>query len=350
MLAIKSTCRSGVAMSHVFFLRRANSAFVRRTIKKVETVQRVSRYLASSTSSEAPSEIQENTYYDKYKEKLQKRLKEMEEKGEAVELPSKSKTSTATASQPSSTTTTTTTTAEDEVSDVRGGSIAARMKPAAQENSPERDAPKPNSISAFQIRSLNSIVHLDMLKTKTAEEISEIWKEHHLKKDCITATIPVEKYATVNETAEKYKSFILPLPRESGYELMYVEYAAHQFQMTSLLNYKTLGESAPAQVTISHYTELQASHGIVLMRGEFDNKFLNVLELQCLANQLQMFYLAQPGSPHRAALEVFTNQPQDFDYNTVINLLKESGMAHIQQQQQQEESEGPGAPSDEPAK
>ena len=32
--------------------------------------------------------------------------------------------------------------------------------------------------------------------------------------------------------------FLLPLPRDEGYETMFLEFAGHQFQMTSLLNYK----------------------------------------------------------------------------------------------------------------
>ncbi|GIY79437.1 hypothetical protein CEXT_739061 [Caerostris extrusa] len=38
------------------------------------------------------------------------------------------------------------------------------------------------------------------------------------------------------------------------------------------------------------FTELQEGKGIVLMRGEYDDKTLKAHEAQCLTNQLQLYY------------------------------------------------------------
>ena len=59
----------------------------------------------------------------------------------------------------------------------------------------------------------------------------------------------------------------------------------------------------------------------------------NVLEIQCLANQLQMYYLADEHSKHYKALEMFTRSPDSFQYSMLIDLLKESGMELMQRQQ-----------------
>lgn len=72
MLALKASCR---AMSHTLFLRQANSAHVQSTLKKVQSVRRVQRYLATTTTENVDSDLQKNEYFDKYKDKLKQRLK-----------------------------------------------------------------------------------------------------------------------------------------------------------------------------------------------------------------------------------------------------------------------------------
>ena len=75
MLALKATGRT---MSYAFFLRRADSANVTNTFKKIQSVNRVQRYLATSASTPqdgTEGDLERNSYYDKYKDKLKQRLK-----------------------------------------------------------------------------------------------------------------------------------------------------------------------------------------------------------------------------------------------------------------------------------
>lgn len=73
-------------------------------------------------------------------------------------------------------------------------------------------------------------------------------------------------------------------------------------------------------MNIVHYTEY-SDQGIVLMRGEFDNKVISAQEAQCLINQLQLYY-SQDNSSKLQLLEKFTKEPANFKHTDVIKELE----------------------------
>lgn len=182
---------------------------------------------------------------------------------------------------------------------------------------------KPNLEPGIQAKEarLNNIMKVDMIKDKTKEEIIEIWKEYHKQKDCICGTMTPEQYDMMFARGKQYSTFLLPLPRGNGYEFIMCQFYGSEVHMTPLLWYQTHKENAPECLTMIHYTELRDDKGIILMRGEFDTKLLQVHEAQCLANELQLYYCND--NKHRLQLlETFTHKPNEFKHMDLIAQLE----------------------------
>lgn len=154
---------------------------------------------------------------------------------------------------------------------------------------------------------------IDLIWDKTAEEIIDIWKDYHKQKDFICGALTQEQFDKMFARGKQYSTFILPLPREQGYEFIVSQFSGLEVHMTPLLWYQTHKENAPECLTMVHYTELRDTKGIVLMRGEFDKKCISVQEAQCLANELQLYYCTDNES-RLQLLETFTHKPDEFKH------------------------------------
>ncbi|XP_052836873.1 ATP synthase mitochondrial F1 complex assembly factor 1 [Drosophila gunungcola] len=167
-------------------------------------------------------------------------------------------------------------------------------------------------------KKLTDIMKLELIADKGAEEISQIWLEYHKSKEVLAATLTTAQYETLMARAKEHPVFIIPLPRSEGFEFVMLQFAANTVHFTPLLAYQVHHENAPECLTMVHYTEVQ-DKGVVLMRGEYDNKVLTAQEAQCLANELQMFYL-KPDEGKLRLLETFTRKPDEFKH---MDLIKE---------------------------
>jgi ATP synthase F1 complex assembly factor 1 len=182
---------------------------------------------------------------------------------------------------------------------------------------------KPTFESRYQVKEdkLNDIMKLDLIENKSKEEIKEIWYEYHKQKDCISGVLTKEQFMKMFELGKKYNTFLLPLPRDHGYEFIMSQFYGTKIYMTPLLWYQVHKENAPECLTMIHYTELMDSKDIVLMKGEIDIKSINVQEAQCLANELQMYYSSD--NPHRLELlKTFNEQPNNFKHMDLITNLE----------------------------
>jgi hypothetical protein len=69
----------------------------------------------------------------------------------------------------------------------------------------------------------------------------------------------------------------------------------NQIIFTSLHAYQTLGAACKPYLTLTHYTDLRDSKGIVLMRGEVDDEVLGnqmkLNEARMLALYMQAYYV-----------------------------------------------------------
>ncbi|RWS29150.1 ATP synthase mitochondrial F1 complex assembly factor 1-like protein [Leptotrombidium deliense] len=181
----------------------------------------------------------------------------------------------------------------------------------------------------MESKNLKDIVNIDLLMKHTSEEISEIWSKYHRQKaNCVYAVIAAEKYEQLYKTGKEFPLFIYPIPRETSdsqqnetkscYEFVFGQFSNHQIYFTPLLTYQTHKENAPPAMVVHNYPELQKDKKIVLMSAEYDNKVFSVLEAQCLANQIQLFYCNEDLSK-RLLLYKFNREPNNFNFNDVIN-------------------------------
>ncbi|KAI8381189.1 ATP11 protein-domain-containing protein [Radiomyces spectabilis] len=167
---------------------------------------------------------------------------------------------------------------------------------------------------------LDKIVKLELLEKEDVDTIKKIWTEYHADKDCITAVIPSEMYDKLYKRSQDYPMFILPMPRETGVEFMFMQFNFHQCNFTSLLEYKAKGTEARPFLTITHFPELAKSKGIVLMKGDIsDNpRMIDTQNAQFLAFALQQFYVTG-GDAKLGLVEKFHKAPHTFDYQELIN-------------------------------
>ncbi|XP_065069212.1 ATP synthase mitochondrial F1 complex assembly factor 1-like [Rhopilema esculentum] len=172
-------------------------------------------------------------------------------------------------------------------------------------------------------KNLNDILKLDQMQGKNKDEIGHIWTEYFKSKQSISAVIPKEIYDRIFIRSLSCPLFIYPLVKEQGYEFMLAQFQENQCFFTSLLNYQAHGENAPWQMNLTHYTELKDEKDIVLMLGEVDTDKLNILEAQCLAQQVQMFY-ATADEERFNLVYTFNKNPNNFKYMDVIKEVEAS--------------------------
>lgn len=184
-------------------------------------------------------------------------------------------------------------------------------------------------------KSLDDIVHLDKLANLTPEEIEEVWRTRHSsQKDTIYSILKSSEYDLIYENATKYPLFILPLPKSTavdaenkdgqqteGYQMFLSRFAQHTFYLTPLAMFQQLQDAAVPSLVINHFPELSSSKQIVLLNGTFDSGHLNIIEVQCLANQIKLFYCTS--DPARLLLLHKINcEPGKFDHMEVIEQLE----------------------------
>lgn len=193
------------------------------------------------------------------------------------------------------------------------------QKPTSVMKENDNSVEKRKEHSRFsQQKDLNQILKMEILEDKSAEEIELIWKQYHQSKDGIYAVLPKEAYVDMSTKLQAYPIFLFPLPRAEGYEFIMHQFMENSCYFTSLINYQAYKENAPVSLTITYFTELMDGKGIVLMRGEYDDKALNIQEAQCLANQLQLYYASKDAKKEKL-LWTFNKEPESFRHMDLIS-------------------------------
>jgi len=172
---------------------------------------------------------------------------------------------------------------------------------------------------------LDELIHIDLLQSKTADEISHIWTEHFKDQTAISAIIPAESYKEMSTRAEEFPTFLYPLPKENGYEFVLSQFEGNRCFFTSLINFQVHSENAPWQFCITFYPELAEDKGIVLMTSELDQSAMNIFEAQCLAQLQKLFYVA-PDERKADLLLTFNKNPDAFKYMDLVKELENSDM------------------------
>lgn len=177
----------------------------------------------------------------------------------------------------------------------------------------------PHQTSTFSKKeSLDNIVKLDLLKNKSYQEITDIWLQHYASaKNSISVVISAQVYDLILLTKVKHPTFLLPLPRQHGYEYFVSQSCGDEFHFTPLINYQTFKENAPECLALTHFTELANDKNIVLMQGEFNDDVINISEAMCLTNQIHRYY-GEKDTKRQKLLHRFSNLPEEFRHMDLI--------------------------------
>jgi len=275
--------------------------------RNISEVQAPETKIKQSSSSQAA--IQENPYYSKYAEKI-KKLKASQPQPVHQELSSEQQTLKKSLDN-----------LEKDLN------VSKNSDPGPRSTSSEPTSAK--------VKTLNDIVHVDLLLKHTPEEIADIWKKFHQTKDSsIYAVIPSEVYNRIYDLGLQYPLFLYPLPRTAqeekssgnsseGYQFFLGQFVNHSFYFTPLVLYQRYRESAPPCLTLHHFPELISEKNVVLMNGEFDRTMINLLEAQCLANQVKLFYDCSD-LRKKMLLHTFNREPSQFNHMDLVGEFEKS--------------------------
>uniref|UniRef100_A0AAQ4P6B4 ATP synthase mitochondrial F1 complex assembly factor 1 n=1 Tax=Gasterosteus aculeatus aculeatus TaxID=481459 RepID=A0AAQ4P6B4_GASAC len=233
-------------------------------------------------------ELEENPYFSKYQDKIQKlRSAKPQEFKARVENRHKAK------------------------KDVLGHSKQAEFVMLMEQELEQKEkmaASDGKSGGFTKNKTLDSILDLDMIRDKTGEEIAE-----------------TPMYELILSRSKSCQMFLYALPQKEGYEFFLGQWSGHELHFTSLINVQMHGENAPSQLILYHYADLKDQKGVVLMTAELDPKNITVHQAQCLANQVQLFYGTQRKETYQL-VETFNQHPSDFKHMLVIAELEQSGL------------------------
>jgi len=184
--------------------------------------------------------------------------------------------------------------------------------------------PKKNrSVSPSQKKQkkLDDVMKTELLEDLNFEEVGKLWTEHYKNRDAVSAVIPAETFQQMSERFREFNTFLFPLPRDKGYEMVMVQFSGNEAHFTTLINFQAYKENAPECLSMTHYTEMEESKGIVLMAGEYDKDVLSSSEAQCLANQVEMYY-CNPTQEKLDILRKFTTEPTLFQHQMLIDQME----------------------------
>ncbi|XP_045905611.1 ATP synthase mitochondrial F1 complex assembly factor 1 isoform X2 [Micropterus dolomieu] len=214
-------------------------------------------------------ELEENPYYSKYQDKIQKlRSAKPQEYKARLEKRHEAK------------------------NEVLGHSKQAEFVRLMEQEMEKRDkiaAADAESGGFTKNKTLGSILNMDMIRDKTGEEIAELWMKYYSTKDTISAVIPTQIYDVIFSRSKSCQMFLYALPQKEGYEFFLGQWSGHELHFTSLINVQTVHQA------------------------------------QCLANQVQLFYGTQRQETYRL-VEAFNHHPADFKHMSVIAELEQSGL------------------------
>ncbi|KAJ3275756.1 hypothetical protein HDV01_007223 [Terramyces sp. JEL0728] len=171
-------------------------------------------------------------------------------------------------------------------------------------------------------KSLNEILKVELLETESKEKISEIWNAFHSSREACSASLDKQYYDKLHAKGKEYPMFVLPLPRDDGYEIYLLQFQGHQVYFTPLVEYQMNKENARPSFSITFYTDFAETKDLVLMLGERSdpNGSLQLKDAQHLIYQLQIFYVTGTKA-QKSQLEKFWKNPQTFNYEELIESL-----------------------------
>ncbi|XP_047969700.1 ATP synthase mitochondrial F1 complex assembly factor 1-like [Salvia hispanica] len=167
---------------------------------------------------------------------------------------------------------------------------------------------------------LETILDVERAKTKSAEELADIWDDFHLGRGHIGISMKAKLYHLLEQRASDCRYFVIPVWKGSGYTTMFVQVEMPHMLFTGLEDYKARGTQAAPYMTASYYREFAESKDLVLVRGDivFTSK-LSDEEAKWLMEAAHSFYL---NDVRYKLVERFNKQTREFEFKDVLQALE----------------------------
>ncbi|EXB88546.1 ATP synthase mitochondrial F1 complex assembly factor 1 [Morus notabilis] len=172
----------------------------------------------------------------------------------------------------------------------------------------------------LQPKPLDSIMDIERVKDRSAEDIASIWDDYHLGRGHIGASMKAKLFHLLEQRAADCRYFVIPLWRGSGYTTMFVQVQMPHMLITGLEDYKARGTQASPYFTIAYYKEFAETKDIALIRGDvvFTSK-LTDSEAKWLLETAQSFYL---NDARYKLVERFNKETREFEFKDVLRALE----------------------------
>ncbi|KAH9486684.1 Protein ATP11, mitochondrial [Psilocybe cubensis] len=278
---------------------------------------------------------------------------------------------------------------KEEAEKLKAATALLRPKPALPASTTSGTADKVKTQlterkDAAPFKPLSSILNVSRILATphTPEQITALWTAYHATRSggtgrgYVCASIPLDMFYTMMKTGRQYPTFILPLPREQpadptvpppapgehnvAHEFYFMQWdfhappevpsasedpftkpgqsfaevsnpAAATVLFTPLQEYKLRGAFSTPYLVLTMYTDLAATHSVILMRGEItpsttgvDRYMLNQEDAQILAMSLQKFYLWNNDGKDdgERLLRTFHEKPEEFKWQELLDFSK----------------------------
>ncbi|KAL3617061.1 hypothetical protein CASFOL_039455 [Castilleja foliolosa] len=177
-----------------------------------------------------------------------------------------------------------------------------------------------SGFTPLQQKPLDSIMDVDRAKTKSPEELVDIWDDYHLGRGHIGVSMNANLCGLLEQRASDCRYFVIPLWKGSGYTTMFLQVQMPHMLFTGLEDYKARGTQAAPYFTATFYKEFADSKDLVLIRGDvvFTSK-LSDSEAKWLLETAQSFYL---NDVRYKLVERFNKQTREFEFKDVLQALE----------------------------
>ncbi|KAM1004791.1 hypothetical protein FF1_004875 [Malus domestica] len=172
----------------------------------------------------------------------------------------------------------------------------------------------------LKAKPLDSIIDVERVKDRSAEDIASAWDDFHLGRGHIGASMNAKLYHLLEHRAADCRYFVIPLWRGNGYTTMFAQVQMPHMVFTGLEDYKARGTQASPYFAVTYYNEFAESKDMVLIRGDvvLPSK-LTDSEAKWLVETTQSFYL---NDMRYKLVERFNKQTHDFEFKDVLQALE----------------------------
>lgn len=218
----------------------------------------------------------------------------------------------------------------DPLKDLEGfeASQAESMRQNIKDHQIKIRSPVDKDTPVLPYKTLNSFIDVDKFMQLNKKEIEYIWRARFQTKErTFVAILDALQFSQMYALAFKNKTFILPLPKESGgYEMHFVQWSfvgpqTTHCMLTTVAEYKLHKEYAKPHTTLSFHQELAEEKDTVLMNGDIEKEAnVSLEEAQLLVLNIQRFYGAMK-SVSKDKLDLltsFNSGDEGFDMDKLI--------------------------------